>query len=197
MASISTPVRSTVSTWASTSTWRSSIRKFTKTDPTRSGWHNGRRLGVCLAAWMPATRATANTSPFVMAPDAIFVVVSGSMCTRQRATARRCVASFDVTSTMRARPSGSRWVNSDADTRCAPGGKGKAPPADLAHGAAGTHEVDLPDAVPGPFRPHRPLDLGRQSVVDLTVPGGVPGPAEDRAEVELLQREQARAELAL
>ena len=65
---------------------------------------------------MPATRATASTSPLVMAPEAIFEAVSGSMCTRQRATARRWVASLAVTSTMRARPSGSRCVNSEAVT---------------------------------------------------------------------------------
>src|SRR5688500_13822185 len=64
---------------------------------------------------MPATRATASTSPLVMAPEAIFEAVSDSIRTRQRATARRWVASLAVTSTMRARPSGSRWVNSDAD----------------------------------------------------------------------------------
>ena len=42
--------------------------KFTNTDPTSSGWHSGIRSGVRLAAWMPATRATASTSPLVMAP---------------------------------------------------------------------------------------------------------------------------------
>ena len=42
-----------------------------------------------LAAWMPATRATASTSPLLIAPRATSDVVSGSMCTRPRATARR------------------------------------------------------------------------------------------------------------
>src|SRR5207245_110941 len=76
------------------------------------GWHSGSRFGVCLAAWIPATRATASTSPLVIAPEAIIDAVSVFMRTRQRATARRWVASLGVTSTMRARPSGSRWVNS-------------------------------------------------------------------------------------
>src|SRR5439155_27102928 len=40
---------------------------------------------------------------------AMAAVVSAAMKTLQRATARRCVGSFGVTSTMRARPIGSRW----------------------------------------------------------------------------------------
>ena len=55
------------------------MRKFTSTEPTSSGWHSGIRSGVRLAAWMPATRATASTSPLVIAPRAIGDVVSGSM----------------------------------------------------------------------------------------------------------------------
>ena len=54
--------------------------------------------------------ATESTSPFLTSRLAIAAVVSGFMKTLQRATARRCVGSFGVTSTMRARPSGSRWV---------------------------------------------------------------------------------------
>ena len=42
-----------------------------------------------LAAWMPATRATASTSPLVIAPRATSDVVSGCMYTRPRAIARR------------------------------------------------------------------------------------------------------------
>jgi hypothetical protein len=38
---------------------------------------------------MPAMRAAASTSPLVMALLATFVVVSGNMETRQRASARR------------------------------------------------------------------------------------------------------------
>ena len=64
-----------------------------------------------LAAWMPAIRATASTSPFFTSRLAIAIVVSGFMNTLQRATARRWVGSLGVTSTIRAWPSGSRWVN--------------------------------------------------------------------------------------
>ena len=73
------------------------------------------RLGVCLAAWIPATRATASTSPLVTALDATLADVWGCMKTRQRATARRWVGSLGVTSTIRARPSGSRWVRPRSD----------------------------------------------------------------------------------
>src|SRR3954466_15674290 len=69
---------------------------------------------VCFAAWMPAMRATARTSPLVIAPEAILAAVSGSIVTRQRATARRCDGALAGTSPTRARPSGSRCVNSEA-----------------------------------------------------------------------------------
>src|SRR3954447_19213475 len=81
------------------------------TDPTSSGWHRGIMSAVRLAAWMPAIRATASTSPFFTSRLAIAIVVSGFMNTLQRATARRWVGSLGVTSTMRAWPSGSRCVN--------------------------------------------------------------------------------------
>src|SRR3954470_10387175 len=207
-ASISTPVRSTVSTWTSTSTCAFSMRKFTYTDPTRSGWHSGSRFGVCLAAWIPATRATASTSPLLMAPEAIFAAVSASISTRHRATARRWVTSLAVTSTMRARPSGSRCVNSEADmpresrwqpceTRWSRGERawregGSA--ADLAHRAAGAHEVDLADAVAGPLGTDRAHDLVGEEVVELVVGRTA---AEDGPQVELLEREQAGPQLAL
>ncbi len=100
-----------VSTWASTSTLSSPIVKLTKIDPTSRGWHRGIRLGVCLAAWMPATRATASTSPLVRELLATMEVVSGFIITLHRARARRWVASLGVTSTMRARPRGSIWVS--------------------------------------------------------------------------------------
>ena len=124
---------------------------------------------------MPATRATASTSPLVIAPEAIFAAVSASMCTRHRATARRWVASLAVTSTMRARPSGSRWVNSEADMagslRSPPVGICSRLPADLAHRPVGADEVDLPDAVPGPLGADRPVDLGGEPVVERVVVG--------------------------
>ena len=63
--------------------------KFTKTDPTSKGWQRGMRFGVCLAAWMPATRATDSTSPLEMLLEAMSPVVSGFISTLQRAIARR------------------------------------------------------------------------------------------------------------
>src|SRR5579883_3460391 len=76
----------------------------------------GTRSDVFLAAWMPATRAAARTSPFVMALLATCAVVSGFMDTRQRANARRWVASLGETSTMRGPPKGSRWLRLRSDT---------------------------------------------------------------------------------
>src|SRR5438067_1871026 len=46
------------------------------------------RSGVRLAAWIPATRATARTSPLLTALLATMADVSGFMYTRPRATAR-------------------------------------------------------------------------------------------------------------
>src|SRR5262249_21346898 len=133
---------------------------------------------------MPATRATARTSPFVIAPDAMADAVSASMYTRHRATARRWLGSLAVTSTMRARPRGSRGVNSgamprrgrcaDAKTRPArpkgavnPGTPGSEPPlaADLAHRPVGAYEVDAPDVMSGPLLADRRFDRGREAVV--------------------------------
>src|SRR3712207_1956909 len=133
------------------------------------------RSGVRFAAWMPATRATASTSPFMMAFEAILFVVSGSMNTLHRASARRWVGSFGVTSTIRARPSGSRWVKVWSDTGRVYGAalrraEGTAATqsrsaADLAHGPGRAHEGDRPDAMTSPLGPDGPLDLGCQGVV--------------------------------
>src|SRR5262245_16606158 len=86
------------------------------TEPTRSGWHRGMVSAVRFAAWIPATRATASTSPLVTSRLATATVVSGRMKTLHRAVARRWDGSFGVTSTMRARPNGSRWVKVWSDT---------------------------------------------------------------------------------
>ena len=61
---------------------------------------------------MPAIRAAAITSPFGMSLLEIAAAVSGFMFTVHRATARRAVAFFAVTSTMCALPDSSRCVNS-------------------------------------------------------------------------------------
>src|ERR1700689_4213136 len=84
------------------------MERFAPMDPTRTGWHMGINSAVRLAAWIPAIRAAASTSPLVMALFATFVVVSGSIETRQRARARRCVGSRGVTSTMRGPPRGEK-----------------------------------------------------------------------------------------
>ena len=150
------------------------MRKLTSTLPTSSGWHSGISSGVRLAAWMPATRATASTSPLLIAPRATSDVVSGRMCTRPRTTARRWVGSLGVTSTIRALPSGSRWVSPRSDmgpTLVAPAGTTFIPrrrpvrraaglAADLAHRPARAHELHLADHVPGPLGGHAALDGG-------------------------------------
>src|ERR1043165_724582 len=91
-------------------------------------------------AWMPAIRAVPSTSPLLTALDSTRADVSGFMYTRPRATARRGVASLGVTSTMRARPRGSRWVRPRSDI----GESLDAPwsAADLAHAASWADEVD-------------------------------------------------------
>ncbi|CAI8809864.1 hypothetical protein EMIT0196P_20072 [Pseudomonas chlororaphis] len=64
-----------------------------------------------LAAWIPAMRATANTSPLGWPPPTISRAVSARICTQASATASRKVTCLSVTSTMRARPRESRWVS--------------------------------------------------------------------------------------
>src|SRR5262245_44841091 len=58
---------------------------------------------------MPASRATARTSPFGIVPAAIAASVAGRIVTSPRATASRAVTSLAETSTMRARPRRSIW----------------------------------------------------------------------------------------
>src|SRR5581483_4227885 len=143
------------------------------------------RSAARLAAWMPATRATASTSPLLTALLATMADVSGFMNTLARARARRWVGSLGVTSTMRALPSGSRWVRPRSDTGPVYGVLGSA--ADLGHRSIGADEVDLADVVAGPFGAHGPLDGGGQLAVG----------AEQGPQVELVDREQAGAELTL
>ncbi len=65
---------------------------------------------VRFAAWMPAMRATASTSPFGASPAATTAAVSGRMRIVARATARLRVTALRLTSTIRAVPSASRCV---------------------------------------------------------------------------------------
>jgi hypothetical protein len=59
---------------------------------------------------IPAIRATAMTSPFVVTPDRIASSVSGFIRITPRALAMRSVIGFPVMSTIRARPVESKWV---------------------------------------------------------------------------------------
>src|SRR5262245_27366680 len=68
------------------------------------GWHMGISSCVFLAAMMPATCATASTSPFGTPPRWIRRNVSGFITMRPRAFASRMVSSFVETSTIIARP---------------------------------------------------------------------------------------------
>src|SRR4051812_7874242 len=97
------------------------------------------RSAARLAAWIPATRATASTSPLLTALDATLAEVSGCMYTRQRATARRWVGSLGVTSTIRARPRGSRCVRPRSDMAASLPGS--------LQGGAGRRQMDTNPAI--------------------------------------------------
>src|SRR3954447_23199947 len=112
MASISTPVRPSTDASASTSTPPSTTSARTSTWSSPSGWQSGISVPVCLAAWMPAMRATPRTSPLGASPAETAAAVSGLIDTNARETACRRVISFDDTSTIRAAPESSRWVRS-------------------------------------------------------------------------------------
>ena len=71
---------------------------------------SGSRSGVRLAAWMPAIRATASTSPFGTVPSRSAATTSAEQRTNPRAVAARTVGCLAVTSTMRAWPASSRCV---------------------------------------------------------------------------------------
>src|SRR4051795_2053736 len=150
------------------------------------------RSGARLAAWIPATRATASTSPLVTAPRATSEEVSGCMYTRPLATARRWVGSLGVTSTIRARPSGSRWVSPRSDMAASLGRprsrlRRKRSAADLRHRPAGPHERNLADLVAGSFRRHRGRHDARDGVVVTAL-------TERGPQVDLFGGEEARAQ---
>src|SRR5205807_5908765 len=75
---------------------------------------------VRVAAMMPATRATPITSPLVAPPAATRAAVTASQRTRPSARATRSDSSLAETSTIRARPAGSRCdscpASADAST---------------------------------------------------------------------------------
>ena len=80
--------------------------------PIRTGWHRGIKLGVCLAAIMPASWATARTSPFAILPFFNRSRVEACILTVPLATASRLVSGLPVTSTIRGRPEASICVSS-------------------------------------------------------------------------------------
>ena len=69
-----------------------------------------------LAAWIPAIRATAATSPFGASPAATLAAASGDIRTTARARAQRSVSALALTSTIVARPAASRWVSEAPST---------------------------------------------------------------------------------
>ena len=109
-ASISTPVRSAVRAVATMSTPPSVTVRSTVQPCTPMTWASGSSSGVFFAAWIPATRATARTSPFGTAPSRRRATTSGEQRTVPVAVAARTVGCFSVTSTIRALPASSRWV---------------------------------------------------------------------------------------
>src|SRR5690242_12029976 len=111
---------------------------------------------------------------------------------------------------MRARPSGSRWVNSGAMTRkcrcagantrpdrpkCAGNPVGARSTADLAHRPVGPHEVDATDVVTGPLVAHGVFDRRGEAVVEVGLVESATG-AQHRAEICVIEREQTGAELS-
>src|SRR5439155_15767695 len=124
-----------------------------------------------------------------MALLATLPVVSGSMNTLHREMARRCVASLGVTSTMRARPSGSRCVRprSGMPAVYPQAGSGRLP-ADLAHAPGRPDEMDLADGVARPLAPHLRLDGGPQIII-------APAAAENRPQIGLAHRKQTVPQL--
>ena len=70
----------------------------------RTGWHIGMMSGVCFAAIMPATCATARTSPFFMPPFLMSAKVFSLTVTRPAATAVRTVDGLSPTSPIFALP---------------------------------------------------------------------------------------------
>src|SRR5919109_4698472 len=95
-----------------------------------------------------------------------------------------------VTRPSRAKPRAHETPTCPAPTTPMLGMSGWCLSADLAHRPCGTHEVHLADAMTGPLRADGRLDELREVVVG-------PAGADHGADVELLECEQARAELAL
>ena len=104
-ASISTPVRATVPTSASTRMIpRRGRDTSTRTEKSGTGWQRGRIPGVAFAAMIPATRETASTSPFGIFPSLTMFHACADRCTYPSASATRTVSGFPETSAIPAVP---------------------------------------------------------------------------------------------
>ena len=88
-ASISTPVRSRVSTVTSIETAPASKPNSTCTRVSVSGCASGIRSAVRFAAWMAAMRATPSTSPLFADPSRIIASVAAAITMRPPARAIR------------------------------------------------------------------------------------------------------------
>ena len=111
-ASISTPVRPTVSAMTSQAMRlaASSMLKSTVTRVSGIGWHSGISSAVRLAPWIAAMRAMPITSPFLLLPASTIARVSGFMLIMPAARAIRRVSVLVPTSTIWAFPSASKCV---------------------------------------------------------------------------------------
>src|SRR5690554_248162 len=74
-------------------------------------WQRGISSWVRLAAWMPAMRAVASTSPLGRPPSASSARVSGCIRMRPEALASRRLSGLSATSTIWASPRALRWVS--------------------------------------------------------------------------------------
>ncbi len=110
-ASISTPVVCTASARATTAAPALVERTSTATCDRGMGWQSGMSSQVRLAAWMPARRAAARTSPFFAVPLFMALRAAADIATWASAMATRRVAGLAPTSTMRAWPRASRWLS--------------------------------------------------------------------------------------
>jgi hypothetical protein len=104
-ASISTPVGATVFATASIRTSPGlGSENSTATCDRGMGWHNGRIRGVAFAARIPATRATATTSPFGTSPRRTISHAERERITLPSAAASRAVSAFPEMSAIAALP---------------------------------------------------------------------------------------------
>ena len=99
-ASISTPVRSAVFTFAIIATPELSISHSTVTECRAIGWQSGIKSGVRFAPMIPAIRAVARTSPFGTVLSRSIVITSAERDTCPLACAVRTVTSRSLTSTI-------------------------------------------------------------------------------------------------